>query len=172
MTWFELSYNIQHFLQTGGFALWLIVVVMALLWLLIVERQLFIRFTFPKLKQTWEQDWQQQPHNSHWQTQRLRELTLSQASLLLKRGLPTIKVLVAMCPLLGLLGTVDGMINVFETMKVLGTANPRAMASGISQATLTTMAGMVVALPGLFFYNQLQHQIDRACRQLRDRLTE
>ncbi len=54
--------------------------------------------------------------------------------------------LVAICPMLGLLGTVTGMISVFDVMATQGSSQPRLMASGISLATLPTMAGMVAAL--------------------------
>ena len=68
----------------------------------------------------------------------------------LNQYLMLIKTLVAICPMVGLLGTVTGMITVFETMATHGTGNPRLMAAGISMATVPTMAGMVAALSGLF----------------------
>jgi len=68
----------------------------------------------------------------------------------LQQSLGLIKSLVAVCPLLGLLGTVTGMIEVFDVMAVMGTGSARAMASGISKATIPTMAGMVGALTGVF----------------------
>ncbi len=64
----------------------------------------------------------------------------------------------AVCPLLGLLGTVTGMIHVFDVMAIQGSGNARAMAAGISMATTPTMAGMVVALSGLFFSSRLQQR--------------
>ena len=79
--------------------------------------------------------------------------------------------MVAICPLLGLLGTVTGMIEVFDVVTTLGTGNARAMASGISRATIPTMAGMVVALPGLYFCLALEQRVNRSVKQLSDRLT-
>ena len=64
--------------------------------------------------------------------------------------------LIKMFPLLGLLGTVSGMIQVFDVVAVHGTGNPRLLASGISLATIPTMAGLVCALSGLFVYSRLQ----------------
>ena len=61
-----------------------------------------------------------------------------------------------MCPLFGLLGTVTGMIAVFDVMAHKGLGNPRLMASGVSQATLPTMVSMVMALVGLFGLNYLK----------------
>ena len=61
-----------------------------------------------------------------------------------------IQTLIALCPVLGLLGTVTGMIEVFDVVSFFGTGNARALASGITKATLPTMAGMTTALSGVF----------------------
>lgn len=84
--------------------------------------------------------------------------------------LPLIKVLVALCPLMGLLGTVLGMINVFEVIAVSGNDNAQAMASGVYRATIPTMAGLVVALTGIYFTVRLRQVADRAIGRLVDRL--
>ena len=65
------------------------------------------------------------------------------------RHIGTILVLSAVAPLLGLLGTVTGMINTFDVISQFGTGNARALASGISEALVTTQSGLVVAVPGL-----------------------
>ena len=65
-----------------------------------------------------------------------------------------IQTLIALCPVLGLLGTVTGMIEVFEVLSFLGTGNPRAMSSGVAMATIPTMSGMVITLFGLYFYHR------------------
>ena len=88
----------------------------------------------------------------------------------LQRGLQIIKSLVALCPMLGLLGTVTGMIEVFDVMAIAGSGNVRGMAGGISKATLPTMAGMVAALSGLIFSVQLERRAKREGRRMSDRL--
>ncbi len=65
----------------------------------------------------------------------------------LERFLPALKVLAAIAPLLGLLGTVTGMINTFKVITVHGTGDPRLMAGGISEALITTQLGLAVAIP-------------------------
>jgi biopolymer transport protein ExbB len=75
---------------------------------------------------------------------------ISRVSLKLRFSLPVIQALVALCPLLGLMGTVTGMIMVFDVMAMSGGGNARSMAAGVSQATIPTMAGMVGALSGVF----------------------
>lgn len=67
----------------------------------------------------------------------------------LYRHLPAIMTLAAAAPLLGLLGTVSGMVETFRVMALYGTGNAQAMASGIREALLTTQAGLLVAIPGL-----------------------
>ena len=68
--------------------------------------------------------------------------------------------LIGMCPMIGLLGTVYGMIEVFEVLSFMGTGNPRAMSSGVAMATIPTMSGMVITLFGLYFYQDLNGRIN------------
>lgn len=85
------------------------------------------------------------------------ELKLDEAILkeipALERFLTMIKVIAAISPLMGLLGTVTGMINTFQAMTLFGTGDPKLMAGGISQALVTTVLGIVVALPTLFLHS-------------------
>jgi biopolymer transport protein ExbB len=85
--------------------------------------------------------------------------------------LPMIKTFVALCPLLGLLGTVTGMIQVFDVMAVAGSSNARSMAAGVSMATVPTMAGMVAALSGVFASTWLNKKSARELEILRESLT-
>ncbi len=71
----------------------------------------------------------------------------------LESGLPLVKVLAATAPLLGLLGTVIGMINTFQAITLFGTGDPQIMASGISQALVTTVLGLIVAIPLLLLHS-------------------
>ena len=71
----------------------------------------------------------------------------------LEKGLSLIKLLAAVAPLLGLLGTVTGMIATFQSITLFGTGDPKLMAGGISQALITTVLGLVAAIPLLFMDN-------------------
>lgn len=73
----------------------------------------------------------------------------------LEQSLPTIGTLASSAPLLGLLGTVTGMISTFTAVTLHGTGNPQALAKGISEALITTQSGLIVAIPALFFHNYL-----------------
>jgi len=85
----------------------------------------------------------------------------------LDRYLAAIRVLSAVAPLLGLLGTVVGMMHTFEVITVFGTGNARAMAAGISVALITTQTGLMVAIPGLYMAGWLT----RRSRNLKNRIS-
>ena len=76
----------------------------------------------------------------------------------IKSGLTTIKLLSSTAPLLGLLGTVTGMISTFQSITLFGTGDPKLMAGGISQALVTTALGLLVAIPLLFIYSFLSNR--------------
>jgi biopolymer transport protein ExbB len=78
----------------------------------------------------------------------------------LERYINTLGTIAAISPLLGLLGTVIGMIQVFSTITTQGVGNPGALAGGISQALITTAAGMVVAIPSLMAYRYFRGKVD------------
>ena len=77
-----------------------------------------------------------------------------------KSNIKILQGLISMCPMIGLLGTVYGMIEVFEILSFLGTGNPRAMSSGVAMATIPTMTGMVISLFGLYFYQDITSRIN------------
>jgi len=78
----------------------------------------------------------------------------------LERYLNTLGTVAAISPLLGLLGTVIGMIKVFSVIRLEGTGNAAILAGGISEALITTAAGLTVAIPSLFFYRYFQRKVD------------
>lgn len=73
-------------------------------------------------------------------------------------NLATIAILGSLLPMLGLLGTVTGMINVFETIALYGSGKPNEMADGISQALLTTASGLIIAIPVIFLHHLLSRR--------------
>ncbi|MFT4766562.1 MAG: biopolymer transport protein ExbB, partial [Oleispira sp.] len=98
----------------------------------------------------------------------IRHYMISQFKLETQTWLSFITLLIAICPLLGLLGTVTGMISVFDVLAITGTGNARAMAAGISKATLPTMAGLLVALTGLYFKTRFQRLAQQGHQRLAD----
>lgn len=79
----------------------------------------------------------------------------------LERSLPTLIVLAAVAPLLGLLGTVTGMINTFQIITLYGTGDPRMMSGGISEALVTTQLGLAVAVPIMILHHVLDRRVDK-----------
>lgn len=150
--WFLLT----QFLHTGGWVLTCILFLAGLLISLLLERYWFRWVRYPQVFNQLKQGLQQQSIG-------YRQASLRcDIDLQLQQHLSLIKVLIALCPLIGLLGTVTGMVQVFDSLALNGTGNARLMAAGISRATLPTMAGMAVAVFGLIFYTHLARWSTRA----------
>ncbi len=168
---FETLEAIRRFLETAGPVLWLIGFTAMLLGAMIIERYWYFRQEFTRQSAKQVNNWKARSDRHSWHALRIRDALISDADTRLNCTLPLIQMLVAICPLLGLLGTVTGMMEVFDIIGMLGTGNARAMASGISKATIPTMAGMVVAIPGLYFRVELQRKIKRQLIHFADCLT-
>ena len=166
----ELWESVRSFLATGGDVLYFVAVALFLMWMLMVERYYFLNKEYPSIREKIVTRWDSREDTTSWYAHRIRETWISEANEMLDKNMLTIRTLVAMCPLIGLLGTVTGMIGVFETMAEQGTGNPRLMAAGISMATIPTMAGMVAALSGVFFSSRLDAKVKMAKAKLVDSL--
>ena len=162
---------VGDFINRGGDVLIVIFIVTAAMWTLILERQYYFRIAYPQMQTGILERWHQRGDQLSWRAQQIRALWISEASTELNRSIALINTLVALCPLLGLLGTVTGMIEVFDVMATAGNSNARAMASGVSKATIPTMAGMVAALSGLYFSVQLQRFAKDQSEELADQMT-
>lgn len=89
------------------------------------------------------------------------EATRHRISINLSKSLKTISTCAAIAPMLGLLGTVSGMVHTFETIQLFGFGNPVLLADGISEALLTTQAGLLVAFPLMLAYNYLALRVEK-----------
>ncbi|MCH9828354.1 MAG: MotA/TolQ/ExbB proton channel family protein [Pseudomonadota bacterium] len=166
----EPFHNVRDFLEAGGLIVQVLLLVAVILWAMIFERVLYYWRVMPKLVSSTQNAWSGRTDHSSWYAKKVKEKMLAEASRQLAGSLTLIKAVVALCPLIGLLGTVTGMIQVFEVMAALGTGNARAMASGVSAATLPTMSGMVLALSGLYPISRFEHIVDRELRRLGDHM--
>lgn len=162
---------IRDFMELGGPVLRWIAVTIFLMWVLIVERIMFFRKPMKEMSRDIHDEWESRPERKSWNAHQIREQMISQFSMATTQGIAMIQTLVALCPLLGLLGTVTGMIKVFSVMAVSGSGNVRAMAAGVSQATVPTMAGMVGALSGVLLVTILSRRAAREVEFLEDSLT-
>jgi biopolymer transport protein ExbB len=172
MLWLSDSFEaIRDFMDLGGPILRLIAVTIFAMWVLIIERVMFFRSTMKSLAAETLDSWEARPERRSWGAHQIREGMISKFEMATTRSIPMIQTLVALCPLLGLMGTVTGMIKVFEVMAVSGSGNVRAMAAGVSQATVPTMAGMVGALSGVLLVTLLSRRAAREVEFLQDSLT-
>ena len=171
MIWFyDALASIRSFLDLGGDVLYAIMAVLFLMWTFILERLWYFYRVYPQEKRAIVNRWEMREDTHSWYAKSIREEMISQASVALKNNITLINALIAICPLLGLLGTVTGMISVFDVMTYSGSSNARAMAAGVSMATVPTMSGMVAALSGVYFGTWLDHKARTETEALADLL--
>ncbi|MDH3615836.1 MAG: MotA/TolQ/ExbB proton channel family protein [Gammaproteobacteria bacterium] len=163
---------IRSFFEAGGNVLWGIFAATIIMWTLIIERLWFFRTAMPPKIEAAHREWLERPERSSWYSRQIRRQLISEISIAAHHNIGTIHVLMAILPLLGLLGTVTGMIQVFNVMATAGTSNARLMASGVSAATLPTMAGLVASLSGLYLGVFLKRRADMARQFIADTLSE
>ena len=161
-------FNIELLLESGGLILWIILIASVIMWTLIIERYLFISIAHPRLMKEVLQSWKRRTDKSSWYADKSRGGMISERSVALKRHLLSIRTLIAALPMLGLLGTVDGMIQTFDVLTVFGTGNARGMAGGISIALITTMGGLLAALSGMYFSALLEQRVSRSIDNVAD----
>lgn len=153
---FEAYAAVRDFIETGGDVLLVLAFVTAIMWTLIYERFWYFRTRHKQEVRRITELWRNRADHTSWEAHKIRDMLVSQVRAGLEQRLWPIETLVTLCPMLGLLGTVTGMIEVFDVMAIAGSGNARGMAGGVSKATLPTMAGMVAALSGMLFSIQLR----------------
>jgi biopolymer transport protein ExbB len=136
-------------LSLGGNILALILLMAFLLWTLLCERLYFLYFVYPKHVISAIRLWNERKDKTSWYAHQYREHLRYRISAELNKNYSLIGTIIKVCPLLGLLGTVAGMLEIFDALAATGSNNPRSMAAGVSKATVSTLAGMVVAIFGL-----------------------
>jgi len=161
---------IATFMDRGGPVLWVIAGLLLIKWSLVFERIWYLNTTHRKNVKNTLAAWNARSDTKSWSAHAIRQMMISRVSLDLRTTMPMIESLVVVCPLLGLIGTVTGMIEVFFVMAVTGGGDAKSMAGGVSKATIPTMAGMVGALSGIFASNWLKASIDRDLELLEDHL--
>lgn len=162
--------TVSDYMDTGGNVLWVIATALFIMWTFILERAWYIYARFPSEAKRMIAEWDAREDTTSWYAHRIRDARLSEASGKLNERLGAIKTLIAIIPMMGLLGTVTGMIFVFESMAATGSSNARLMASGISMATIPTLSGMVCAVSGLFVIAKLEHTAKDKLDELADHM--
>ena len=167
----EIWEGVADFMAMGGTVLWFLAALVTAMWTLLVERVWYYKTALRGELVEILEVWQERPERNSKRAHQIRLKLLSQMNMRIDQYLPQIKTLIALAPLFGLLGTVTGMIRVFEVMAITGGGDAKAMSSGVSMATIPTMAGMVAALSGVFGFTYLERLANREKQLLEDNLT-
>ena len=163
--------GVRDFMAQGGMVLVFIAVLIFVMWTFIFERIWYYKFALPKDIDYALNSWEARAERKSKRAHQVREALISRVSEKIDQSMPMIKTLVALAPLFGLLGTVTGMISVFEIMAITGGGDAKSMSAGVSKATIPTMSGMVAALSGVFGHTYLERISNREKQLLEDHLT-
>ncbi len=156
---FDFLYTIDTFIERGGDVLIIIFIVAFAMWSVILDKLFYHFFVYKKKISLLK-----------IQNKQLNKIFFLYTKNKIENGMNFIKISIMVAPLLGLLGTVTGMIEVFDTISILGNSDAKAMSSGISQATIPTMVGMSVALSGMIFKTYLEQSNKKKLRLLSEKL--
>jgi biopolymer transport protein ExbB len=163
---------IKAFVAQGGDVLLLIAALTFVMWTLIFERMWYFARALKQDRQAALDTWESRSERKSWNANQIRTALISKVSAKINLNLDLVAALVMLCPLLGLLGTVTGMIEVFNVLSVTGGGDAKSMAGGVSKATIPTMAGMVAALSGVFGNTYITRIAERENQLLEDHLTK
>ncbi len=162
---------IVNLVDGGGPFVFFIFLSGVVMWTLVAERTWFYWKVLPSVTQQAIDQWNQRSDHLSWCARQIRDASISRLNVAMTTNLLLLRVLVPMAPLLGLVGTVGGMLEVFDSMALRGSADARTMATGVSQAMLCTMTGLAVSITGLlpvwYFTNQAKHRSELFADQLR-----
>ena len=128
-----------EFMQKGGDVLYLIGLLAFLMWFLIFERLWYFNFNHQSTIDVVVQDWSKRSDKKSWNSKAIREMLISQTSSKINLNLTLIKLCVGVAPLLGLFGTITGMMEVFHLLAITGGGDAKAMAGGVSRSTIPAM---------------------------------
>jgi biopolymer transport protein ExbB len=163
--------SLSSFMDQGGVLMYAIAVLTLCMWVLVFERVLFFKGTMKADVQASLSVWEARTERKSWNAQQIRNAMISRMNEKIDANMDMITALVAMCPLMGLLGTVTGMIEVFSVLSLSGGGDAKSMAGGVSKATIPTMAGMVAAISGVFANTYLQRTASDEKSLFADHLT-
>ncbi len=162
---------IGAFMDQGGPVMYLIAALTFVMWALAFERLWYFRGGLKGDVQQALSAWEGRKERKSWNAHQIRTAMVSRMSAKIKSNMDMITTLIALCPLMGLLGTVTGMIEVFSVLSLTGGGDAKQMAGGVSRATIPTMSGMVAAISGLFINTYLSRTAEREDRLFADHLT-
>jgi biopolymer transport protein ExbB len=161
---------VSDLVDEGGLFVNFIFLVGVLLWTLVFERYWYFSRVLPKEVKIVVQRWQERKDHVSWCARQIRKAMISRLNAAMGGPMPLMQVLVPLSPLLGLIGTVSGMLEVFDSMALRGSADARTMASGVSHAMICTMTGLAVSITGLYPVYYFRSRTKRETELIADRL--
>jgi biopolymer transport protein ExbB len=138
------------------------------LWTLVIERYWYFSRILPRQAEEILATWRARADHKSWCARAIRQTMISKLNHGMSANQILMKVLVPLSPLLGLIGTVSGMLKVFESMALLGSADARTMANGVSEAMICTLTGLAVSITGLYPVYYFNHRTRRETELLAD----
>jgi biopolymer transport protein ExbB len=162
---FEQVELVLAFFQRGGPVIPVLLVVCFLLGFHIIGRYWFVNVQYPKLLQVQTQFFLTLKPVHHWAYEKMKLSAKGQLTIQLQEGVSEIHSLVRIAPLLGLLGTILGMMQVFGSLN-LGHTDVEVLSSGISAATLPTLVGLIIGISGYYFHARLREKIRTELQKL------
>ena len=156
----EVYIALRDYMESGGVVLWYIALLVTFMWALILERVYYFLFVHDEMSNEIQKKYLAMNFKSPWHKFQIKTRLISEGKISINKNIQLIQVCIALCPLFGLMGTVTGMIEVFQIMAFTGGGDARSMAGGVSKATLPTMAGMVSALSGVLVMIWLKNKVE------------
>jgi len=155
--------------EGGPFVFWIFVCGFVM-WTLVIERLWYFARVLPQQARETAARWRARNEHSSWCAREIRRAMISRVHIAMTANLLLLRVLVPLSPLLGLVGTVSGMLEVFDSMALRGSADARAMASGVSHAMICTLTGLAISITGLYPAYYFQSRTRRETELLADQL--
>jgi biopolymer transport protein ExbB len=162
---------VVEMVELGGPYVILIFLCGFVMWTLVVERTWYFTRVLPRQTRETVAAWEARRDQRSWCAQQIRRAMISRLNNAMSANLMLLRVLVPLSPLLGLIGTVSGMLEVFDSMALRGSADARTMANGVSHAMICTMTGLAVSVTGLYPVFYFQSRAKRETELLADRFT-
>lgn len=172
LLFYDLRDALVDFRERGGPLIPYIGLAILLMWGLVFERVIYFMTGHRKLVEELTAEWNSRTDYHSWYAANIRDDLLTRGKSAIQKNIGFIQTCFALCPLLGLMGTVTGMIDVFQVLALTGGGDPKPMASGVSRATLPTLSGMVGALSGYGALVIVRSQANRRERQLHQQLSQ
>jgi biopolymer transport protein ExbB len=163
--------GISDLVEGGGPFVFFIFLNGVVLWTLIIERLWYYLRILPRESTRMLEEWKARPDKESWISRQIRRTMLSRLNQGMTGTLPLMRAMVPLAPLLGLIGTVSGMLEVFDSMALRGSADARTMASGVSHAMICTLSGLAVSITGLYPSFYFQNRAQRETELLSDRFS-